>query len=206
MRWIDKLSPKELLELHKSVVYDHRPHREILPFQSALQRMRFPEQRNQGRAHPSMGLPEMRDASRSRPQRGEEHPRRRAAHPFRRKGNSLKYKLGGASSSNRSFRKSLARGQEALVTLESHGFSRGSMSTYEDGTPSYIPTNYRYYDFDYEDCDTNGELNNGAYRTWLAKRFGKEYIKDMLRKKLGVNIEVLKELELEVKEGPQCGR
>lgn len=24
----------------------------------------------------------------------------------------------------------------------------------------------------YEDCDTNGELNNGAYRTWLAKRLG----------------------------------
>ena len=39
-----------------------------------------------------------------------------------------KYFMGGASSINRSFRKSLARGRETLVTLESHGFSRGSMS------------------------------------------------------------------------------
>lgn len=77
---------------------------------------------------------------------------------------------------------------------------------YEDGTPSYIPTNYLYYDFDYEDYDTDGEPNNGAYRTWLAKRFGKEYINDMVHRKLGVDIKVLKELELEVKEGPQCGR
>lgn len=68
---------------------------------------------------------------------------------------------------------------------------------YADGTPSYIPTNYRYYDFDYEDCDTSGEPNNGAYRTWLAKRFGKEYINDMLRRKLGVDTEALKELERE---------
>ena len=68
---------------------------------------------------------------------------------------------------------------------------------YEDGTPSYIPTNYRYYDFDYEDCDTSGEPNNGAYRTWMAKRFGKEYINDMLRRKLGVDMEELKEMERE---------
>ena len=108
---------------------NHRPHREVLSIQSALQRLRLPEQGNQGRAYPCMGLPEMRGASRSRPQRGKEHPRRRAAHPFQRKGNGLKYKLGGASSNNRSFRKSLARGQETLVTLESHGFSRGSMSS-----------------------------------------------------------------------------
>ena len=33
--------------------------------------------------------------------------------------------LGGASSSNRSFCKTIARWQEALVTLESPGFSRG---------------------------------------------------------------------------------
>ena len=66
---------------------------------------------------------------------------------------------------------------------------------YEDGTPRYVPTKYLYYDFDYDDCDTSGEPNNGAYRTWLAKRFGKEYINDMLRRKLGVDVEALKELE-----------
>lgn len=125
MRWIDKLSPKELLELHKSVVYDDTDGID--------------------------GIYRDRESNHINIDFSENWP-------------------------------------------------------YEDGMPNYMPTNYRYYDFDYEDCDTNGELNNGAYRTWLAKRFGKEYIKDMLRKKLGVNIEVLKELELEVKEGPQCGR
>lgn len=63
---------------------------------------------------------------------------------------------------------------------------------YEDGTPSYVPTNYRYYDFDYENYDTGGEPTNGAYRTWMVKRFGKEYINDMLHRKLGVDIEFLK--------------
>ena len=68
---------------------------------------------------------------------------------------------------------------------------------YEDGTPCYVPTGYRYYDFDYENCDTSGEPNNGAYRTWMAKRFGKEYINDMLRRKLNVDTEALKESERE---------
>ena len=68
---------------------------------------------------------------------------------------------------------------------------------YEDGSPEYLSTNYRYYDFGYDDCDTGGTPNNGAYRTWLAKRFGKEYINDMLRRKLGVDIEALKNWERE---------
>ena len=40
--------------------------------------------------------------------------------------------LGGASSSNRSFCKTIARWQEALVTLESPGFSRGEDVKYAD--------------------------------------------------------------------------
>lgn len=114
MRWIDKLSPKELLELHKSVVYDDTD-----------------------------GIDEI-------------------------------YRDRESNHINIDFNENWP---------------------YEDGTPCYVPTNYRYYDFGYEDCDTNGEPNNGAYRTWLAKRFGKEYINDMLRRKLGVDTEVLKALE-----------
>ena len=116
MRWIDKLSPKELLELHKSVAYDDTDGID--------------------------GIYRDRESNHINIDFNENWP-------------------------------------------------------YEDGTPSYIPTNYRYYDFDYDDCDTNGEPNNGAYRTWLAKRFGKEYINDMLRRKLGVDTEELKELERE---------
>lgn len=51
---------------------------------------------------------------------------------------------------------------------------------YEDGTPAYVPTEYRYYDTRYEDWDTNGEEHNGAYRKELIKIFGKEYFVDMV--------------------------
>lgn len=61
---------------------------------------------------------------------------------------------------------------------------------YNDGTSEYIPTNYHYYDFGYDNCDISGDPDDGAYCTWLARHFGKEYVNDLLWYKLDMKINI----------------
>lgn len=67
---------------------------------------------------------------------------------------------------------------------------------YEDGTPAYVPTQYVYTDYDYIDYDTSDPSHwetVGRYREFLCRKFGIEYLYDMIKKCLNLDVNKIME-------------